>query len=1374
MKIRSWPREDGPRQRTRRRARSGRNRFQLEGLEPRQLLASLTAGPTINTSQRVGVQSEEAIAINPTNPDNIVVMANENDQFAGEFIGITFDGGATWSRRSFGDGTDGLPFNGGDPTLAFDNFGNLWTTYIGPNGTTPILLSTNGGVNFRLITSFNDQFDQPKIVTGPGQNPGEESVWCVYTGTNGITAVGTSVTGLNQFGATWVHEVAPGSPGNGFDSFGGIAIGPQGQVVVNYGSITNNTGPTTLFMNIDADGLGPGGFSPARAIVTTNVGWNTPIPAQPRRNIDWSTRVVYDNSGGPFDGRLYMTYVDRTSTSSADTKPYLISSDDDGVTWSSRVRVDDDPVGTNSKFFPYPAVDQSTGAIAISYYDCRDDRGQRDGLGDLNGVPNDETNYFVTASFDGGQTFEPSVKVSNGPSNPRRATGFTLNDYGDYTGCSFVNGLIYPVWCDNSPNLPGNPDGGLEIATNRVTTQPPQPPGVTPAPFDFAAVEGQGLNFVTLAQLTDPSGPHPASAYTVTVDWGDGTGSSPANLVYVNDTTYAIQGSHLYRHAGNYSLTIAASSIVSGLNTQFTKPITVLDLPLRPGPSLDISGLTESTPFAGVVAHFTDDNPSSADSDYLANFPYRATITWGDDNTTSPAQVVANPNGGFDVMPLAMFPHQFQRGGNFNITTTVTDVTSAVVMTNVATVAKATLGVTVNSIGTGTVPFTEGSLFDGTIAEVRGPSNPNRGGDFNITVNWGDGQTTTSPVVTYVGADPNGVGIFQVNATHRYAAAGTFPIQVFVTDYDGTLASPYPATGQAVVAALPVQVNASDFRVADGQTFTRTVASIVDGNISAIPSDYTVVIDWGDGKTSAGAVRYSTTNPGTFDVVGTHNYTYRRIPYTMRVEVFKGGVSRAIGTSKVTVDDAQIVPTGVPIAAVEGTPFTGVVARFTVPSSNVVVAQYSASIDWGDGQVSSGDVGLTSTAGTYEVRGNHLFKFGTFSVTVAISSRNGAAATITTTANVTDAPSFVTGLPVQAVEGVASGSVLVATFLNNDQFADASRFTASIAWGDGQVSTGAVTGSSTAGYSVMGSNLYANPGQFPVTVTITQTTGGVASATGTAFVSVRVEPVKGDLAPGTDTGLLPGSAITNDQTPTIIGTVRANANVQVYAQAPGDPKPTLIATTTADGSGNYTVIPTTPLAAGVYTITVGATNASGQVVGQPTPILGSKPLIIDTAPPAVAGTSLQPSRGQFRAAFSDNWGLDLNSLLSRGNYVVTNAQTGRTVSITSVAFDPSSPQTGTSRSVIVTVNGGRALAAGTYLFNIKSAGTRDSAGNNLVERKFINFPTTALVPPNDYLASFKTNARSATNPQVFVTPVAVDGALAYLLYIRSRPRAARR
>src|SRR6266545_4923644 len=69
--------------------------------------AASAATPTnVDVSQRLGNESEEAIAVNPTNPNNIVVFTNvghtEAGLMAGMFLGVSFDGGATWTRRLVG------------------------------------------------------------------------------------------------------------------------------------------------------------------------------------------------------------------------------------------------------------------------------------------------------------------------------------------------------------------------------------------------------------------------------------------------------------------------------------------------------------------------------------------------------------------------------------------------------------------------------------------------------------------------------------------------------------------------------------------------------------------------------------------------------------------------------------------------------------------------------------------------------------------------------------------------------------------------------------------------------------------------------------------------------------------------------------------------------------------------------------------------------------------------------------------------------------------------------------------------------------------------------------------------------------------------
>ena len=85
-------------------------------------------------------------------------------------------------------------------------------------------------------------------------------------------------------------------------------------------------------------------------------------------------------------------------------------SDDNGVTWSSSVRVNDD-VGTTSQFNPKIQLDPTTGNIAIGWYDCRNDLGDH-GRGDTNGVPNDDTMIYSTVSRDGGNTFQRHRRVT--------------------------------------------------------------------------------------------------------------------------------------------------------------------------------------------------------------------------------------------------------------------------------------------------------------------------------------------------------------------------------------------------------------------------------------------------------------------------------------------------------------------------------------------------------------------------------------------------------------------------------------------------------------------------------------------------------------------------------------------------------------------------------------------------------------------------------------------------------------------------------------------------------------------------------------------------------------------------------------------------
>ena len=90
-----------------------------------------------------------------------------------------------------------------------------------------------------------------------------------------------------------------------------------------------------------------------------------------------------------------------------------------------------------------------------------------------------------------------------------------------------------------------------------------------------------------------------------------------------------------------------------------------------------------------------------------------------------------------------------------------------------------------------------------------------------------------------------------------------------------------------------------------------------------------------------------------------------------------------------------------------------------------------------------------------------------------------------------------------------------------------------------------------------------------------------------------------------------GDVTTSDTTPTIGGTAEPNSTVTVFDGV------TEIGTTTADGSGDWTFTPSTPLAAGPHTITATATDAADNESASSNAVV----ITVDTSLPAVAISS---------------------------------------------------------------------------------------------------------------------------------------------------------
>jgi hypothetical protein len=415
----------------------------LECLEPRRLFDSAFAN--INVSRLGGNHAEGTIAIDPSNASRL--FAASNAPGVGLFTATSTDGGITWTGQTVfqndpAPGTGGLPAACCDPSAAFDRFGNLFLTYAHDSGEgVEVALSTDGGQTWTSAASFEGELDQPTVTTGP------DSVWVTFQRNGSVAAAGAALSGPGAVGPFALHKV----PGGRGANFGDVAVGSAGQVAVTYQQ------GRRIGVNIDPDGLGPAPFGRRVTATTTHVGGFDRIPAQTPRGIDSEAALAFDRSAGSgFTGRLYLLYTDEDPDGSNNTDLMLRYSPDNGVTWGAPARVGSD-LGLSSQFLPRMAVDETSGELAFSWYDTRQDPGPAD----TNGVPNDDALYYAARARPAadGVLLGADAQVSQGASNSDAADNSI--DLGDYTGLAFLGGTVYPLWADNSNSTGDNPDGRL-------------------------------------------------------------------------------------------------------------------------------------------------------------------------------------------------------------------------------------------------------------------------------------------------------------------------------------------------------------------------------------------------------------------------------------------------------------------------------------------------------------------------------------------------------------------------------------------------------------------------------------------------------------------------------------------------------------------------------------------------------------------------------------------------------------------------------------------------------------------------------------------------------------------------------------------------
>lgn len=392
--------------------------------------------------------------------------------------------------------------------------------------------------------------------------------------------------------------------------------------------------------------------------------------------------------------------------------------------------------------------------------------------------------------------------------------------------------------------------------------------------------------------------------------------------------------------------------------------------------------------------------------------------------------------------------------------------------------------------------------------------------------------------------------------------------------------------------------------------------------------------------------------------------------------------------------------TGTPAAspfATEGRPIVNAsLATYVSPYGALRAADFTATVDWGDGRKSVG-VLTDSGSGGVVVSGSHTFLHaGTYSVHTVLRDAHGNAVSVTTPVSVADAPLTVTRITSTQVTGIPFTAAL-ASFTDANPDGLLSDFSAIVNWGDGGSSPGIVQPAAGGGHLVLGSHAYATTGSHNVLVNISDA-GGAQARQGTTITTAAPQNGGGSIA-GRLFADWNGNGSADAGEPPLSGwTVYLDANNN------GQPDPGEIAALSS-ASGDYTLADVPAGNWQVRTVVPAgwrATSASPQAVS-----IASGQVVTGVN----FGAVHQPPTVQAIYGYADSpqtltFHFDEPVTGASGTAIrVTNRSTGAVVTPDQVNYDPGSNA--------LTLSFDLPLANGNYRAVLSAAQITDAAGQHL-------------------------------------------------------------
>ncbi|RCK75917.1 MAG: Cell surface protein [Ignavibacteriae bacterium] len=385
-------------------------------------------------------QSETFIVRHPIQPQILFACANTinlSTGFISEGIYVSTDAGVNWYGS---DTCKGAPinFHRGDPGIAIDKNGTFILIRLGFIPGLYSHYSTDNGVSWSIQKQIaSEDQDRAALISDviPTSNyyGRTYAIWVQFSPPFPVVFSYTDDGAKN-----WTQPKQVNSPVQRCQG-GDAAIGPEGQIYACWAGVIPTSPFTEDFVGFAYSTSGGDSWIVKENIIDIN-GIAGVLNQKANIRVNGLPRIDVDKSNGPRKGYIYIVTTQINNTPAGnDPDIILYRSTNQGLSWSSGIRVNQDPLN-NGKIQYFPAIHvDDLGGINIIFYDDRN-------------TTSDSTGVFLARSTDGGETWN-EYEISDHNFKPQPIGGLGQGYQGDNINITSSGNIILPVWMDNSTGI---------------------------------------------------------------------------------------------------------------------------------------------------------------------------------------------------------------------------------------------------------------------------------------------------------------------------------------------------------------------------------------------------------------------------------------------------------------------------------------------------------------------------------------------------------------------------------------------------------------------------------------------------------------------------------------------------------------------------------------------------------------------------------------------------------------------------------------------------------------------------------------------------------------------------------------------------------